>query len=52
MKFTEKQTLALVKECSNMKQAEELIFQLVKEGCITPAIMSELIIYAYKQFVY
>lgn len=38
--------------CRSMKEAEVLVFQLVKEDRVSPSMMGDLIVDAYKRFIY
>ena len=42
----------LLASCSNMAQAEQVIYQWVKEDRIGPKQMSEMLIVCFKAFVY
>jgi len=52
MTNTDKALLDKVLGCSNFEAAYKLVYQLVRQDHITPAQMGDLIIYAYKKFVY
>lgn len=52
MTNTDKELLDKVLGCSDWNAASKLIYQWVKQGHISPAQMGDLMIYAFKKFVY
>ena len=44
--------LAKVLDQSDMSAAQKLVFMWVKQGMITPAQMGDMVVAAYKKFVY
>jgi hypothetical protein len=47
-----KEALLKIQSKDSMQSAEKVIYQWVKEDKISPAQMSDLLITAYKKFVY
>jgi hypothetical protein len=52
MTHADKALLDKVLGCSNFDAASKLVYQWVKQDHITPAQMGDLMIYAFKKFVY